>query len=65
MTLRIIIRTDDANMAANVGGSVLVTYQTFDVEIPEVEAFLKALDGHVYENRQVVGVELVNQGPSK
>ena len=58
MTLRIIVRTDDANMAANVGGSVLTTYRTFDVELPEVEQFLLSLESR-FEHRQVSGVEIV------
>lgn len=55
--LRLIVRTDDAGMAVNVGGSVLVQYRTFDVDLPEVEAFLGRVGNLAH--RQVVGVELV------
>lgn len=62
MALRLIIRTDDANMAAHVGGDVLVQYRTFDVILPEVEEFLCAVSrsgDHKFSHRQVVGVEVV------
>ena len=57
--LRIIVRTDDAGMAGNVGGSVLTTFQTFDVELPEVEAALHAKDGYDYTHAQIIGVEII------
>lgn len=56
--LRIIIRTDNANMAANVGGSVFVKYRTFDVSLPEVEHALRV--DHSMGHVQVVGVELID-----
>jgi hypothetical protein len=56
--LRIICRTDDAGMAANVGGSVCTEHRTFDVELPELEAWLREPQG-TYGHRQVTGVELV------
>ena len=65
MTIRVVARIDDAIMAANVGGSVLVTYRTFEVEMPVVEAFLRAEPESKYEHRQVVGIELVSKDPSK
>ncbi len=56
MTLRVIIRTEYADKAANVGGSVDVEWKTFDIEAPEVEAFLsQKLSSLTY--RQVVGIE--------
>lgn len=54
--MRIIVRTDYAGMAANVGGSVLTEFRTFDVSTPEVEAFLAEKLGS-YDQRQVIGVE--------
>lgn len=61
--LRIIVRTDDASMAANVGGSVETTFATFDVEAPEVETFLSAKINHgvKYSHRQVVGIEVLRR----
>ena len=56
--LRIIVRTDDCGMAANVGGSVYTTYRTFDVYLPEIERLLTD-NPSPYEHRQVVGVEIV------
>ena len=64
MPLRIIIRTDDASMAANVGGAVLSEFKTFAVDLPEVEAFLRGPPiiprQTRYDHRQVVGVELLS-----
>lgn len=56
--LRVIVRTDGAGMAANVGGSVLTDFRTFDVDLPEIEALLREpLDN--FTHRQIVGVELI------
>lgn len=61
--LRLIIRTDDAHMAANAGGAVLTTYQTFDVDLPDVERALR--DGGrnegSFRHRQLVGCELIEE----
>lgn len=61
--IRLIVRTDDAHMAAHVGGAVLTTYQTIDVDLPELEAIL--LDGGSSESgfrhRQLVGAEVVTK----
>lgn len=56
--LRIVVRTDDAGMAANVGGSVLTTIKTFDIEHPEIERLLRQ-EGRQYVHSQVVGIELL------
>lgn len=58
--LRVIVRTDDAGMACNVGGAVNSSFKTFDISAPEVEAFLRASQG-TYGQRQVVGVEITDQ----
>jgi len=39
--IRLIVRVDDASMAAHVGGSPQTTYRTFDVEHPEIESLLR------------------------
>ena len=58
--IRIIVQTDDANMAGNVGGSVHTSHRTFDVDLPELEAFLRD-GGGTYSHRQVIGVECFPQ----
>lgn len=40
--IRLIVRIDDATMAANVGGSVHTTYRTFEIDHPEIESMLRA-----------------------
>ncbi len=62
MTIRILVRTDDAGMAANCGGAVETRYKTFDVELPEVERFLREVTDNKlmqYTARQIVGWELL------
>lgn len=64
--IRVTVQTDDAAMAANVGGSVHSSYRSFDIDAPELEAFLQEKIG-TYAHRQVVGWELRNalaQSPS-
>jgi len=59
--IRVLVRTDDAAMASNVGGSVETTFRTFDIDAPDLESFLREPDkwtGTKYAHRQVVGVEL-------
>lgn len=36
--IRLVVRIDDAAMAAHVGGSPQTTYRTFDIEHAEIEA---------------------------
>lgn len=66
--LRIIIRTDSAQMAVNVGGAVYTNFRTFDVSLPEVEAALDSggrnEDGS-FEHTQVVGVEIIRPEPKE
>jgi len=57
--LRIIVRTDNADMAANVGGAVLSEFKTFEVSAPEIEAFLRQRMSGL-SHRQVVGVEVTD-----
>lgn len=60
--LRLIIRTDDAGMAANVGGSVLTTFHTIDIEHPEIEELLRAKGAGSFAHTQIVGAELIATG---
>jgi len=45
-------------MAANVGGNVLTTHKSFDIDAPELEAFLREKLGE-YSHRQPTAWELV------
>lgn len=59
--LRIIVRTVDSGTAAHLGGPgtpIDTSFKTFDVDAPQVEAFLRQwAPGHHIE-RCVVGVEV-------
>jgi hypothetical protein len=57
--IRIIVRSDNAGMAANVGGSVLTTFTSFDVDLPELEDALNIAKTNSYAHAQVVGVEVL------
>ena len=57
--LRLIIKTIDASHCPHVGGSPLESFKTFDVSLPEVEAFLAGFTGFSYVNAHLVGVELI------
>jgi len=45
-------------MAANVGGAVLSVFQTFDLDMPELEKALSISDFNSYAYAQVIGVEV-------
>lgn len=60
--IRIIVATTDACRAAHVGGPVEVSYRTFDIDAPKLEAFMA--ERHTWKkdgmtDRTVVGVELL------
>lgn len=63
MTIRIIVQTTDRTAAANVGGPVDILVKTFDIEAPELEAFLHApiKDNWAYVHRQIVGAEVLSE----
>lgn len=63
MTVRIVVRVDDAGMAANVGGSVLTTFKTFDIEHREIETLLSMSPGQ-YAHAQIVGASIVSPTPA-
>ena len=56
--VRLIVRIDDAGMAANVGGSVLTLHRTIDVSLPELETILRS-SRSTYSHAQLVGCEIV------
>ncbi len=61
MTVRLVVRIDDAAMAANVGGAPQTTYRTFDIEHAELEALLigKGPGSGSFSSRTLCGAELV------
>ena len=58
--LRVIVRTNEASMAANVGGDVLTTLKTFHISDAALEEWLRRKLG-VYEQTQVIGVEVMEE----
>ncbi len=56
--IRLIVQTDDAGMAANVGGSVHTDFRSFDLNHPVLEAFLR--ESGTYVVRRLVGCELLD-----
>jgi hypothetical protein len=58
--IRLIMREDDASMAANVGGGVRTTYKTFRMHLPTIEHYLREQQSYV--QRYIVGVELEQGG---
>lgn len=59
MTIRIIVRQSDEGAARHVGGPVQTRHKTFDVELPELEQFLRAEGQPDYTSREVIGVEIL------
>lgn len=59
MMLRVVVRTDNAGMAAHVGGAPITTWRSFDIEAPMLEAFLREELGD-FAHRQAAGVELMH-----
>ena len=58
--IRVIVVSAYAGMAANVGGPVQTEYKTFDIEAPDLEAFVTAQMGSC-DQRSIVGIEVLNQ----
>jgi hypothetical protein len=56
--VRIICTESDAAMAANVGGPVTQRMKSFDVDIPELEKWLKDRPS-TYMERTFTGLELL------
>jgi hypothetical protein len=61
--LRIVVRESNCGAACNVGGPVDVTWKTFDVDLPELEAYLS--EAVRFQTREVVGVECPSPIPQK
>ncbi len=64
--LRVIVRTDSCDMAANVGGAVYSEHKTFDMACPPDLADYLAEKMGSYSQRQIIGWEVlrsdVNEG---
>lgn len=58
--IRLIARSADRGAAANVGGPVDTEYKTFDVDLPEVEAWLLKNSGK-YLWSEIVGAEIIKK----
>lgn len=59
--IRIIVQRTDAGTAAHVGGPVMTTYRTFDIDHPALEEFLRG--GDSLDVREVVGSEIPTTEP--
>lgn len=57
--IRLHLSQTDAGMAANVGGPVRETWKSFDVDLPEVEDWLRATNKMNYVERNFHGIELI------
>lgn len=57
--LRITVRTDDAEMAFNVGGAVHTGYRSFDIELPNHIAEFVTKPAKGFVQRQIVSTEIV------
>lgn len=58
--IRVVVQTIGVVDAVHVGGPVHTSLHTFDVELPEIEAFLsepERMNDH-YTHRQIVGFEI-------
>ena len=55
--IRIVVQTQDFGAAAHCDGAkAVVSYDTFDIEAPELEAFLR--QRREYGSAQIIGAEL-------
>ena len=61
--IRLIVQTDDASMAANVGGSVHTDFRSFDLDHPALEAFLRERERYI--ERRLIGCELLDTSDSQ
>jgi len=56
--IRVICYENDYSDAANVGGRNIETYKTFDIQAPEIEAWIKAESK--WRTRTISGFEIIN-----
>lgn len=57
--IRVIVAITDAQRAAHVGGPVEVSYKTFDIAAPELEAYMSNPKPNTFYERTIVGVEVL------
>ena len=63
--IRIILSTQCTAVASHIdGGKVEHRYNTFDVELPDVEKYINEHNGQ-YQHTEVVGLEIVKKGDSQ
>ncbi len=56
--IRIVCQSSDPGMAINIGGPIHLDMKTFDVDLPEVEAWFAGKIG-TYESRDFIGIEIL------
>jgi len=67
--LRVVVETCDASMYLNTGkGNVDRSLKTFDIEAPQLEAFLRmfsdlTVEAQRYWHRRVIGIEVLPDNP--
>jgi hypothetical protein len=61
--IRLICSETDAAQCAHVGGPVTITHKTFDVDIPELERWLREpkVNQWTYTERRFMGIELIDE----
>jgi hypothetical protein len=60
--IRVIVATVNSLRAANVGGPVDISYRSFDIAAPDLEAFMgerKNWSVNALQDRTIIGVELL------
>jgi len=55
--IRLIVRTVDIGGAAHVGGPVIESFKTFDIEDNALESHLREVEGNKWVSRQVIGID--------
>jgi len=63
--IRLIVRTQDSSFACNIGGpgtSADISFRTFDISVPELEAFLQEPKAGKWNcvERSIIGAEVVD-----
>ena len=58
--IRIICYENDYSDAANVGGRNIETYKTFDIQAPEIEAWIKEGPASKWRTRTISGFEIID-----
>ena len=59
MTLRVLVQTTNAIENVHLGTPPVVTYKTFDIYGPTVEAYLSGMKDLQHVSAHIIGVEIV------